>query len=62
MKVGCWTRNRSKDTNDLNTYFIRKNHIVGNQKEEFIDLDDEIIEQALQITIERKREKGECLD
>lgn len=59
MAVGCWTRNRSKDTNDLNTYFIRKNHIVGNQKEEFIDLDDEIIEQALQITIERKREKGE---
>jgi hypothetical protein len=59
MKVGCWTRNRSKDTNDLNTYFIRKNHIVGNQKEEFIDLDEDIIKQALQITIERKREKGE---
>ena len=59
MKVGCWTRNRSKDTNDLNTYFIRKNHIVGNQKEEFIDLDEDIIKQALQITIERKRENGE---
>lgn len=59
MKVGCWTRNRSKDTNDLNTYFIRKNHIVGNQKEEFIDLDKETIEQALQVTIERKREKEE---
>ena len=59
MKVGCWTRNRSKDTNDLNTYFIRKNHIVGNQKEEFIDLDKETIEQALQVTIERKREKKE---
>lgn len=57
MKVGCWTRNRSKDTNDLNTYFIRKNHIVGNQKEEFIDIDKETIEQALQVTIERKREK-----
>lgn len=59
MAVGCWTRNRSKDTNDLNTYFIRKNHIVGNQKEEFIDLDEEIMEQARRITIERKREKGE---
>lgn len=59
MQVGCWTRNRSKDTNDLNTYFIRKNHIVGNQKEEFIDLDKETIEQALQVTIERKREKEE---
>lgn len=59
MKVGCWTRNRSKDTNDLNTYFIRKNHIVGNQKEEFIDIDKETIEQALHVTIERKREKEE---
>lgn len=59
IKVGCWTRNRSQDTNDLNTYFIRKNHIVGNQKEEFIDLDEETIKQALQVTIERKREKGE---
>ncbi|MCQ2272788.1 MAG: Z1 domain-containing protein [Bacteroidales bacterium] len=59
MTVGCWTRNRSKDTNDLDTYFIRKNHIVGNQKEEFIDLDENIIERALQVTIERKREKGE---
>ena len=59
MRVGCWTRNRSKDTNDLNTYFIRKNHIVGNQKEEFIDLDKQTIEQALQVTIERKREKEE---
>ncbi len=59
MKVGCWTRNRSKDTNDLNTYFIRKNHIVGNQKEEFIDIDEETIERALQVTIERKREKEE---
>jgi len=59
ITVGCWTRNRSKDTNDLNTYFIRKNHIVGNQKEEFIDLDEDTIEQALKETIERKKYKGE---
>lgn len=54
MSVGCWTRNRAKDISDVNTYFIRKNHIVGNQKDEFIDLDVDTLNLALQETIREK--------
>lgn len=42
---GCFTRNTAGDTN---TYIIIKNHIVGNQTDEFIDLDNEDYEKALQ--------------
>lgn len=59
MNVGCWTRNRAKDISDFDTYFIRKNHIVGNQKEEFIDLDTEVLEIALELTKKEKEGKGE---
>lgn len=59
MYVGCWTRNNAKDIRDVNTYFIRKNHIVGNQKEEFIDLDNETLASALQVTIQEKEAKNE---
>ena len=46
IRVGCFDRNRADDTN-WNTYYIRKNHIVGNQKDEFIDLDNDLLNAAL---------------
>ena len=54
IKVGCFDRNRADDTN-WNTYYIRKNHIVGNQKDEFIDLDDDLLERALERTRQIKK-------
>ncbi|MDR1896131.1 MAG: Z1 domain-containing protein [Prevotellaceae bacterium] len=54
LTVGCFDRNRADDTN-WNTYYIRKNHIVGNQKDEFIDLDNELFEAALKRTRQIKK-------
>jgi hypothetical protein len=51
IEIGCWNRKPSDDT-DSSTFFIRKNHIVGNQKDEFVDLDKNILEQALMRTKE----------
>ena len=62
ISVGCWTRNRAKDISNTHTYFIRKNHIVGNQTEEFIDLDEQTLLNALQTTKEEKEDKGEVWD
>ncbi|MBP9995330.1 MAG: Z1 domain-containing protein [bacterium] len=59
LTVGCWTRNRANDISDVNTYFIRKNHIVGNQKEEFIDLDEEMLLNALRATVKEKNNSNE---
>jgi hypothetical protein len=53
LKVGCFDRNRADDTNWA-TYYIRKNHIVGNQTDEFIDLDEDLLETALEETKKRK--------
>ena len=50
IKVGCFIRNRAKDVVDPNTYYIRKNHIVGNQCDEFIDLDKDLLSEALEET------------
>ncbi len=51
LNVGCYIRNRATDTIGSKTskdiYFIRKNHIVGNQTDEFIDLSKSILEEAL---------------
>lgn len=46
INVGCFDRNRAKEIGD-DTYFIRKNHIVGNQEDEFIDIDNEALNDAL---------------
>ena len=54
LNAGCFDRNRADDTN-WNTYYIRKNHIVGNQKDEFIDLDNELLETALERTRQIKK-------
>lgn len=53
IQAGCFDRNRAEDTN-WNTYYIRKNHIVGNQTDEFIDLDEDLLEMALEETQKRK--------
>ena len=49
--AGCFTRNTAGDTN---TYVIKKNHIVGNQTDEFIDLDEVDFNDALQISKQDK--------
>lgn len=54
IQAGCFDRNRAEDTN-WNTYYIRKNHIVGNQKDEFIDLDEDLLYAALKRTQEVKK-------
>jgi hypothetical protein len=45
--AGCFTRNTAGDTE---TYVIKKNHIVGNPTDEFIDLDSAYFNEALQIS------------
>lgn len=44
---GCFTRNTADDTD---TYVIKKNHIVGNPTDEFIDLDNADFCEALKIS------------
>lgn len=46
ISVGCFDRTQAKDSTE-DTYLIIKNHIVGNQEDEFIDLKKEILEEAL---------------
>ena len=55
--VGCFDRNRAKEIGD-DTYFIRKNHIVGNQTDEFIDLEEDVLNEALNKTISTMLEQG----
>ncbi|MCL1969704.1 MAG: Z1 domain-containing protein [Bacteroidetes bacterium] len=43
--AGCFTRNTADDTD---TYVIRKNHILGNSTDEFIDLDSSVLDEALE--------------
>jgi hypothetical protein len=49
--AGCFTRNTAGDTD---TYIIKKNHIVGNPTDEFIDLDNADFNEALQISRQDK--------
>lgn len=46
IKVGYFVRNQAEDIQDESTYYIRKNHIVGNQCDEFIDLPETVLEKA----------------
>lgn len=55
LNVRCFNRTRADDTN-WSTYYIRNNHVVGNQKDEFIDLDEELIKKALDRTREVKKD------
>jgi hypothetical protein len=61
IRVGCFDRNRAEDTN-WNTYYIRKNHIVGNQQDEFIDLNNKLLNEALIRTRQRKAEHNKPWD
>jgi hypothetical protein len=55
LKVNCGLRTRSNDSGyDNDTYYIKKNHILGGQEEEFIDLDEELLNVALEETRKRK--------
>lgn len=62
IKVGCWKRTRAKDVTDRDTYFLIKNHIVGNQQDEFVDLDSDILKLALNRTLKFAKEKGKDWD
>ncbi|MDO9154619.1 MAG: Z1 domain-containing protein [Paludibacter sp.] len=51
ISVGCFDRNYAIESTE-ETYLIKKNHILGNQTDEFIDLDDKVLEKALKTSIE----------
>jgi hypothetical protein len=61
LQAGCFDRNRAEDTN-WNTYYIRKNHIVGNQTDEFIDLEEDLLSTALEMTQQRKAKLNKLWD
>ena len=49
-------RNHATDTKYVDSYYIRKNHIVGDQTDEFIDLDKTLLEKAFEETKKRKKD------
>ena len=55
IKVGCFNRTRANDTN-YDSYYIRKNHIVGRQDDEFVDLNEDILDNAMERTWKYKTE------
>lgn len=61
LQIGCFDRNRANETN-WDSYYIRKNHIVGNQQDEFADLPNDLLSQALRQTVARKQANGEVWD
>lgn len=52
FKINAFKRRASADSNE-NTYYLRKNHILGGPDEEFIDLDEILLEKALNVSIKR---------
>lgn len=59
VQVGCFIRKQAKDAQNSKTYYIRKNHIVGNPTDEFIDLPADMLSDALDETRDRKFKAGE---
>lgn len=59
VQVGCFIRRQAQDTQNSKTYYIRKNHIVGNPTDEFIDLPAGMLSDALEETRSRKSKAGE---
>lgn len=57
LKVYSFLRSCAKETSE-DEYFIRKNHIVGNQQDEFIDIGKDDLDAALVETRRVKNEKG----
>jgi hypothetical protein len=71
LSVNCGFRTRSVDSGtDNDIYYIKKNHILGGQEEEFIDLQDEsfgttgrkLLDVALERTIQVKQENNKPWD
>ena len=54
VQAGCFIRRQAQDAQNAGTYYIRKNHIVGNPTDEFIDLPDDMLLKALDETRGRK--------
>lgn len=61
ITVGCFDRSRANEIGD-DTYFIRKNHIIGNQKDEFIDIDENTQIEALSRTVSLMQGQGKVWD
>lgn len=59
VQVGCFIRRQAKDAQNSKTYYIRKNHIVGNPTDEFIDIPADMLSDALDETRDRKFKAGE---
>lgn len=59
VQVGCFIRRQAEDAQNSKTYYIRKNHIVGNPTDEFIDLPANMLSDALDETRARKFKAGE---
>lgn len=59
VRVGCFVRQQAEDAQNAGTYYIRKNHIVGNPTDEFIDLPADMLSKALDETKKRKSQAGE---
>lgn len=51
-EINSFMRTASPDSNEK-TYYLRKNHILGGPEEEFIDLDEELLQNALTVSRER---------
>lgn len=49
INVGCYLRNRDEAT--ASAYLIRKNHIVGNPTDEFIDISKSALDEAYKETL-----------
>lgn len=52
VTANWFDRTRADDVLDDDTYYIRKNHIIGSRLDEFIDLDKETLDKALARTRE----------
>lgn len=55
--ANSFIRRRATDTTP-GTYYIRKNHIEGHRQDEFIDLDKDVLNTALEETRKEKSSKG----
>lgn len=63
--ANCYYRSHATDTQASKykeSYYIRKNHIVGDQTDEFLDLDKKILDKALEITKTRKKGQDKIWD
>jgi len=58
IDIGCWHRQISDVIVDPSTYYIRKNHIIS-PRDEFVDLDPDLYEAALQRTVEFRKKNND---